>query len=207
MFVKCSGFLCFDFSEAIIMKKYFTILFIGLTTTIFAQKISYPTHFKTLLTQVGIDVFEPTEAKYRDFTPHKNSLEKYDFRMVSRKEKLEIRYSIKPYLEHDFMSQNPHLLTMRAVSSIATNEQDYVITALEMSPLELQNNFNADWGMTYFFTPKKDFANTPYCRMVALYKEGKGTAFVFYLFDDVKNEALDNRYFSLQFLKETVILD
>lgn len=189
------------------MKNYFLLLVSCLATTAFGQTINYPEHFNTLLNQVGIDVFEPLEANYQDFEPHENQLEKYDFRMVSRKEKLEIRYTIKPYLEDDFMSQNPHLLTMRAVSSIATNEQNYVISALEMNPLELQNDFHADWGMTYFFTPKASFATTPHCRMIALYREGKGTAFIYYLFDNPKNEALDRRYFSLQFLKETVIVD
>jgi hypothetical protein len=191
----------------IAMKKYLTCFFITLAIFAKAQNIDFPADFQALLNEVGIEVFTPLDAKYRDFEPHDNQLENYDFRIVSRKEKMDIRYTIKPSRQGDIMSQNPHLLTMRAVASIATNEQDYAISALEMSEKELQNDFNADWGMTYFFTPKNDFAMTPHCRMIALHKEGKGTVFVFYLFDNVKNEALDKRYFSMQFLKEKVIID
>ena len=195
------------FQKKIAMEKLLTCFFISITTLIFSQNITYPPVFEALLTEVGIEVFLPLDSKCRDFEPHQNQLEAYDFRIVSRKEKMDIRYTIKPCRQGDIMSHNPHLLTMRAVASVATNEQDYVISALEMSEQELQNDFNADWGMTYFFTPKNDFANTPHCRMLALHKEGKGTAFVFYLFDNVKNEALDTRYFSLQFLKDKVIVD
>ncbi|MFT4758067.1 MAG: hypothetical protein ACI9XO_000643 [Paraglaciecola sp.] len=189
------------------MKKYFIGLFLSLSTFVFAQNITYPAAFQDLLTEVSIEIFTPFDSKYRDFEPHNNQLEKYDFRIVSRKEKLDIRYAVKPCRKGDIMSHNPHLLTMRAVASVATNEQDYVISALEMSKEKLQNDFNADWGMTYFFTPKNDFARTPHCRMIALHKEGKGTAFVFYLFDNVKNEALNRRYFSMQFLKEKISID
>ena len=189
------------------MKQFFTILYMTWASVAMSQSIVFPPHFEQLLTAAGIDFFEPADAPYRDLKPHKNRLEKYDFGIVSKEEKLEIRYSIKPYKTDEFLSQNPHLLTMRAVASIATNEEDYIISALEMGQQALQNDFNADWGMTYFFTPKKEFSRLPHCRMIALYKEGKGTAFVFYLFDDANNEALDTRYFALRFLKDTVVID
>ena len=190
------------------MKNIFLFsCFYFLAPVIFAQEIDFPDQFKDLLNQVSIDFYEPVEAKYQDFKVKENDFGRYDFRMASRKEKLEIRYSITPFDVDDFMSQNPHLLTMRAISSIATNDQEYIISATQMSEQVLQSDFNADWGMTYFFTPKTGFSNSPHCRMIALYKEGKGTVFIYYLFDDPGNEALDTRYFALRFLKDKVILD
>ena len=189
--------------------RVFTIVIalFAVNATLAGQTINYPIAFQQLLTEVEIDFFEPVEARYKDVEIKPNDYQAYDLRLYSRKEKLEIRYAIKPYSEADIMSQNPHLLTMRAVSSIATNDEAYIITALEMSPTDLAMDFNADWGMTYFFTPKGDFSEAPHCRLIALYKEGKGTAFAIYLFEDPSNEALDTRYQAFRFKKERVIID
>lgn len=189
------------------MKSLLILFSLALPIFLSAQNIAYPKNFKKLLKAANIDFFEPLESRYKDFAIQKNDLARYDFCMASRKEKMEIRYSIIPWSEENFMSQNPHLLIMRTVSSIATNEQEYIITATQMNKFDLQNDFNADWGMTYFFRPKEAFSSQPHCRVIGLHKEGKGTAIIYYLFDDVKNEALNTRYYALRFLKETIIID
>jgi hypothetical protein len=53
--------------------------------------------------------------------------------------------------------------------------------------------------MTYFFRPKPEFATQPGCKMLALCKEGQGTVFVFFLFDDPGNTALDRREVAVRF--------
>ena len=182
---------------------YKIILFLLLSNYVpnvgFAQRIEVPNSFRQILKQAGISFIVPVESGYKDFEPHLNQYKQYDFGLQSKKEKLEIRYAITPYDEKDVMRMNPHLLTMQAVASIASNEDDYIITAIEMAEHDAKHDFNADWGMIYFFIPKDAFSMKPHCRMIALHKEEKGTAFVFYLFKNTDNEALDKRYFALEF--------
>ena len=66
------------------------------------------------------------------------------------------------------------------------------------------DDFNADWGQVIFFQPKSVFSHKAHCKMLALYKEGKGMAFVFFLFDKGTLE-LDRRFLALRFKEENVI--
>ncbi len=187
------------------MKTPHLVAFIALAFSFWpsdlgAQKISYPSQFQQLLTQAGLEFFEPLEAGYRDIEPLKNDFQHCQFAIRSRKEGLQIRYFILPWNDDDPTTTNPHLVTFRAITSIAINEDEAVISAIQPTKETLLKDFNADWGMIYFFQPKPGFSDKPSCRMVALCKEGQGTAFIFYLFDDPANEALDTRYLALRFL-------
>ena len=187
------------------MKTPSLIIFIALAilllpSNLHAQKIDYPPQFRQLLAQAGLEFFEPLEAGYRDIEPLKNDYQHCQFAIRSRKENLQIRYFILPWNDDDPTTTNPHLTTFRAITSIATNADEAVISAIQPTKETLLKDFNADWGMIYFFQPKPGFSDLPNCRMIALCKEGQGTAFIFYLFDDPANEALDTRYLALRFL-------
>jgi len=58
---------------------------------------------------------------------------------------------------------------------------------------DLEDLYHADWGMMHFFKPKAGFSRYEHCKMLTLYKEEVGTIFVLYLFDNVRNEALEKR--------------
>ena len=181
---------------------HLTTTFIIFTTIAFTQKIDYPTQFNELINQVGIEFYEPADAGYKDIRPIENEYQEYEFAIWSRKEKLEMRYAILPYDEKDIFSANPHILTARALTSIATNEEHANnISAIQLSEEALKRDFNADWGMVYFFQPKPGFSPFPQCRMVALYKEGRGTVLIFHLFVKADNTALDTRYYALRFVE------
>lgn len=165
-----------------------------------AQKIDMPDDFRQLLNQAGLEFFEPLEAGYHDIRLPENDYQNCQFAIRSGKEDLQIRYFVLPWNDEDPVSTQPNLATFRALTSIATNADDAVISAIQPGRETLQKDFNADWGMIYFFKPKPGFSDQPFCRMIAVCKEGKGTAFVFYLFDDPGNKALDTRYLALRFL-------
>jgi len=165
-----------------------------------AQKISYPAPFQELLDQAGLEFFEPLDAGYKDIEPLENDYQNCQFAIRSKKEGLQIRYFILPWNEADPATTNPHVATFRALTSIASNADEAVISAIRPTKEKLREDFNADWGMVYFFQPKPAFSPLPNCRMVAVCKEGQGTAFIFYLFDDPANEALDMRFLALRFL-------
>lgn len=186
--------------KTLILPAIIACFFLAPAFELHAQKIQYPPDFQQLLTLAGLEFFEPVEAGYRDIQLPENEFQPCQFALRSGKEDLQIRYFIQPWDDLDPRTTNPHVTAFRAVTSIAANAEETVISAIRPARETLLNDFNADWGMIYFFQPKPGFSDLPNCRMIALCKEGKGTAFIFYLFDDPANEALDTRYLALRFL-------
>ncbi len=188
------------------MKRIFQTWLVGMLVFVIStfaargQKIEISPHFYSLLDSAGLEFFEPLEAGYRDLQPLPNPFQDYQFAMRSGKEKLEIRYFIMPWDENKPESTLPNVESFRTVTSVASNAQDALISAIQPEPQKILEDFNADWGMIYFFQPKEEFANWPFCRLVVLHKKEKGTAMVFYLFDNPGNSALDTRYLALRFL-------
>ncbi len=184
------------------MKKVLLSLAIilSISNSIFSQKIEFPLQFNQLLEQAKIDFFEPVDAGYKDYQPVENEFQNSHFAIRSSKEDLDIRYFVIPWDDKNHRATNPHISTFAALSNVATNEDEAVISAIQPTKKTLLEEFNADWGMTYFFTPKEAFSDKKNCRMLALCKEGQGTIFIFYLFNDAGNKALDTRYLSLRFL-------
>ena len=162
------------------------------------SQIELSNNFLTLLDEAQIDFIYPIEGKYKAITVPSKPYEKYDFAMLSRKEKIEIRYSIRPFEEKNWVSIAPHAEAMRLVTHLASNDENAVISTTTIKPESLQENFNADWGIVSIFRPKERFSSRKQCKLLALHKEGIGTAFVFFLFDDSTIE-LDNRFLALQF--------
>jgi hypothetical protein len=190
----------FESMKTIFFLPLFACAFYLFGPSLSAQKIHFPPQFQQLLDQTGIEFFEPLDAGYRDIVPLENEYQSCHFAIRSKREDLQIRYFILPWNDGDPTTTNPHLATFRALTSVAVNSDEAVISAIQPEREKLRNDFNADWGMIYFFQPKPGFSELPACRMVSLCKEGKGTVFIFYLFDDPANEALDTRYLSLRFL-------
>ncbi len=182
------------------MKKILLLLlFISCSISIFAQKIKYSKAFLQKLTQTEIDIFTPTEGKYKSTRPSKNDYQPIDHVIVSKQEGIEIRYAIIPFEAEDQTTQVPHVDFMRVVTSTATNEEEEaVISVHAIDDAELKEHFNADWGSMAYYQPKSRFSKYKHCRLLSLFTEGKGTVYVFFLFDEA-SRALDNRLHLLQF--------
>ena len=181
------------------MQKIFflTSLLLFCTYSLSAQ-IDIPPRFSQLLELSKLDFHEPLEAKYKDVNVLKNPWQAYDFAIRSRKEKLEIRYLVVPFNEANPLNNIPHINCMRMITNLASNSQDVVITGLSVQEEELKGQFNADWGKVFLFKPKPGFSNRGHCKLLALHKEGIGTAYVFFLFDKA-DQNLDNRFYALSF--------
>ncbi|MCC6724418.1 MAG: hypothetical protein IT258_07900 [Saprospiraceae bacterium] len=164
-----------------------------------AQSLAQPAQFAQLLQQAGVEFMEPVDAGYKDYEPLENQYLNCHHAIRSHSEDMEIRYYLLPWNEADLASTMPHVSTFITITNLATNADDAIIAALRPDSQSLRRDFNADWGMTYIFTPKPAFSDSPICKMVALCKEGQGTVFVFYLFDDPGNEAIDRREMAVRF--------
>ncbi len=163
------------------------------------QKIEYAEQFLELLEQANLEVFEPFDAGYRSYQPLENELLNCHHAIRSNSEDLEIRYFVLPWNEADNTTTAPHVATFRVLTSIASNADEAVISAIPLDWALVSDKYNADWGMAYFFNPKPAFSDSYACKLMALSKEGQGTVFVFFLFDDPGNLALDLRDLSARF--------
>lgn len=150
--------------------------------------------FSNLLEQGRLDYLTPTDAGYREINTGKNSFQHCDFAIVSRQEKMEIRFLIEPVLDTNAVL-NPQVRTMGLVAHLATNDETARIAVHHLSGAP----YGADGVRAFFFQPKPDFGGEwQHCKMLALFKEGQGMAFVFYLFNEA-DTALDHRDVLLQF--------
>lgn len=174
-------------------------MFFLLPQWLLSQADLLPDPFSQLLERAGLDVFQPVDAGYRQFEPLENEYLNCHYAIRSQREGLQIRYFVLPWNEADPFAVNPHVAAMRALTSIASNDDEAIISAIPAEASALQDKFNADWGMTWFFHPKPGFSNQPTCKMLALCKEGQATVFVFYLFDNPGNPALDMREVAVRF--------
>ncbi len=183
------------------VNKYgYWLLLILFSTNIYGQKIKYSKKFLKKLKAVQIDLFEPTEGKYKSLRVIKNDYQPYDHSIASKQENLEIRYTIIPFTAGDLSTQIPNVDFMRVVSSTATNEkEDAVISLHQIEEEDLKADFDADWGSFAFFQPKAKFSTRKHCRLLGLYKEERGMIYVFFLFDE-PNKFLDNRLYALRFM-------
>ncbi len=178
-------------------KTFSTAFFVLLLQQVLlGQKTAY---IAQLLDQAALEVFEPLDAGYRAFQPMENEYLNCQYAVHSNREALQIRYYVQPWNEADKITTTPHVATFRVLTSVASNADEAIISAIQPDQAALLRDFNADWGMVYFFQPKSAFAQAPSCKMLALSKEGQGTVFVFFLFEDAGNLAIDRRELAVRF--------
>lgn len=162
------------------------------TVSIRAQEMTF-LRFGLLLGEAGLDYLQPSDAGYREIKTAKNSFQHCDFALYSRQEKLEIRFLIEPVRDTNEIL-NPQLRCMGLVTHLASNDEAAAIAVHNIPGAP----YNADWAKAFFFQPKPVFGEWQHCKMLALYKEGSGMAFVFYFFNEA-DEALDRREVLLQY--------
>ena len=166
-----------------------------------AGQVKLSESFMAELEHSGIEFISPVEGRYKAKAAHRNPYLDYQFAIRSRKEKIEIRYFIDPQDRDDLMSASPHAAVMRMVLSLATNDQDAIISNLSIGEKTLREDFNADWGKMAIFQPKHAFSEYTHCKMLALFKENAGMAYIFFLFDKNSRE-VDNRFVALRFQEQ-----
>lgn len=175
-----------------------TILLILLFPLQGLTQVDLNDHFTALAEQMGVDFMAPLDAGYKDTKPYPNQYQDYEFAIRSRKEKLEIRYHLEPEKEDIALSSLPHIRCMQLLSHLASNDEKNSIAAHSLPTSIRVEDLNADWAKVFFFTPKKAFSPRLTCQLLAIYKEGRGMAFAFLLFDKPP-VTLDNRLLTLRF--------
>lgn len=180
------------------MRIFLVLLSISFSFCVKAQ-IDLPPRFSQKLDLCQVQLATPLEHLYKTKKAESNPIMPYDFAMYSKKEKLEIRYHIIPFSDSTNIENDlPQMHLMRTMTNVASNDEEAVTTVHSISEQQLKEDFNADWGVIAFFPPKASFSNFKNCKLLCLFKENKGIAFVYYLFDEPV-EALDYREQILSF--------
>lgn len=180
------------------MRYIFFLFLFTVNSQLGAQELDFDASFISLSEKAKLEIFTPVESSYRSLNTLSNPYQSYQQAIYSKREKLEMRYTIIPYDEAKPNTSMPNIHIARMVTSIAKNEEDSILAFHDISSADLEM-FGADWGQTVFLHPKTDFATQTFCKVVTLYKEAQGTVSVFYLFNEADNSALDSRYFSVRF--------
>ena len=157
--------------------------------------------FRAALEKLNAEVMPPLDGDYKAWRPLKNLTQNSDWAIRSRKEKLEIRFLTSTVSDNQPTMKYPSIAAHRLALHICSNEENTGISARDLTEHEQEDLFNADWGRIYIFRPKLDFAQNAYCKMVALHKEGKGMAYIFYLFDE-PSPNIDNRLYAFRFIPD-----
>ena len=158
--------------------------------------------FKKLLEEAKMSFNEPTENRYKTIRSSKNPVFKDNFSIKVKKGDLEIRYAISKPDDNNDKLIFPHIASMTTASHIASNANDSEIVVQNLKEGDLINQLKADWASIFYFNPKAQFSTKKFCKMLAMYKDGIGLVYVFFLFNKPSIE-LDNQFYTLSFLTDT----
>ena len=162
-------------------------------------QVEVPEAFQEKLEQSGLQLLFPGDMGYKEVRLPKNDFHRCDFGIYSKQEDLEIRYALTLYDEAAAATSVPNVLATRAALSVATNDEEAVMTALRFDKNYLEEVFQADWAAAWYFTPKLGFSSKKYCQLLVLHRNEVATAFIFFLFDDPNNSAIDYRFVAAKF--------
>lgn len=182
----------------ILRLLYFILLLFSFCNNAFTQiKVSKP--FAQKSSKMDLEFLAPLENSYKKVKASESIIVDFDFEIKARKADMRIGFALFP--ERKNAITFPHIKVSNMAISAATNEDlDARLVLHEMSREDLEN-YQADWGAVVFFQPKRIFSDKDHCKMLALYKEGKGLVYVFYLFDE-GSEEVDLQKNCLSFLSK-----
>ena len=157
--------------------------------------------FTKKLVQMDLDFLPPLEKTYKRIKASESIIVDFDFEIKARKKDMRIGFVLLPEKKNAITF--PHMKASNMAISAATNEDENARMVLhEMSKDDLEG-YQADWGAVVFFQPKQILSDKDHCKMLALYREGKGMVYVFYLFNK-GSEEIDLQKNCLSFLPKEI---
>lgn len=177
----------------------FTLLFCGVIILPLTAQITPDSTFARQLAEMGLEIIQPLESDYRNLGAAENDYLTCPLVVRSRREKLEIRYAVRPVADMGYLADAPHIAAGNLAVNLASNDEDTFLAVHSLPAASVRDNYGADWLKLYTFPPKRGFSERETCQMVALFREGVGMAYVFLLFDKAP-ELLDARTNALRFV-------
>lgn len=119
----------------------------------------------------------------------------YQYAIVHTKSNFEVRIFIKPFkgLFNEVSNFNPNKFSYNFLAIMSLEASGNVlpnIPQIDLFPKDaVKEEFNADWGATTAFVPNSDFGKGfNFCSLNCLRLDNVCEVYVFYMFDDVKNQ-------------------
>ena len=159
----------------------FSMIFI-FAITAYGQ-INLTPDFQKKLDQSDVSFASPLENSFINISIQKNDILNCDWAIQQQKGDLEIRAYVQP----NYSSSGPiypQINCASMASTVATNKEDAVIVRHSISSENVAEEYGADWGSFLFFQPKSSFSDKNHCKMLMLHKEGFGSIYIFYLFNE-----------------------
>jgi len=167
------------------MRIFFLILLLAPNLS-FGQQVDLPNFNAMCRThQIEFPTSEDSKLKFEDGT--RRFHQDFDIRIEHSK----ADYSVLAYFYPIVLGSEedpPAVLSMLRASHFATNDTTAVIAAHRIDDLHVRETYGADWGRIYYFQPKQGIEDYKECQLVALHKEGHGTFYVLYFFDEFSND-------------------
>ncbi|NJB86468.1 hypothetical protein GGR26_002236 [Lewinella marina] len=177
---------------------FLPLLFLLLFAAALPAQMDLPPDFITRLDSMDIRFTAPLDSDFRETTlRNENRWLEDHYAMASRREKLELRFHLRPEHEGDRYYQLPHLAATTLAMNLGSNDED-AVTAVHSFGEEELALYGADWARMYTFRPKRSFSDKEQAQLIALYREGRGLAYTILLFDKAP-ETLEGRQLSLRF--------
>lgn len=127
--------------------------------------------------------FDPPHKDYNSVAVRENTQLKYQLAIRSKIYNMEVRYAIHPTVtEGGGLGSLMYFRTV--IANIAQSDNPFSLPHEEFKQTDVQTEFNADWGASSIFPAKPSFAAPfDYCNLVHIHKDGRGSAFIIYLFN------------------------
>lgn len=162
-----------------------------------SAQVDLPPDFQRLLDSLDVRFTAPLDSDYRESLRHDNDYLADDFAMYSRRERLELRFHLRPEVVSDRYYQLPHIAATTLAMNLGSNDEDAVTAVHSFSEEEL-DFYGADWARMFTFRPKRSFSDKQQAQLIALYREGRGLAYTILLFNRAP-VTLEGRQMSLRF--------
>jgi hypothetical protein len=176
------------------------LLFFTFSNNVFTQ-IKMSKSFSQKLEKMDLDFLAPLENSYKKVKASESIIVDFDFEIKAKKADMKIGFALFPEGKNALIF--PHIKVSNMAISAATNENEEARLVLHEMSKENLKNYHADWGAVVFFQPKIIFSDKDHCKMLALYQEGKGLVYIFYLFDEASEE-VDLQENCLSFLPKEI---
>jgi hypothetical protein len=154
------------------------------TVTLANAPLILPEEFASRLRQSNLTFSPPPGFSPAPLNPT-NGVQWYDFALKSDSSKLEIRYAIKPWGSNDLQGVDAAVLLPMVHNISQTNFGSTNLDGIDIRP-EMCEKLGADSGVLVRpVEVHSDFSKEyQMCMIQWIYSEGRGSAYIFYLFDD-----------------------
>ncbi|MEM8585142.1 MAG: hypothetical protein AAGF87_12770 [Bacteroidota bacterium] len=177
------------------------IFIVALATSLQAQPLVLEEGFTSKLEAMQLEFVAPVDGNFKLRPSDDLRRLHIDQTLWSRSEKLEVRIGLLQPEDLGNLIELPDMAARQLVMDLASNEETAPPISVHRFGEEEMKIFQADWARQYTFQPKQHQIPYRIVQLTALFKRGRGMAYLLLLFDHAP-DTLDSRQQMLRFAEE-----